>query len=308
MASRPAWMLVWFNDGRIPLLFEALPTEASANQDRRDFHVDLLRPLRTMGIQAINVPEIIGGHYETVPPTEFAAALQQATGLPAMVNRITTQEPADGLTRWISNAKRNGIDHYVLVGGDSSKETYPGPSVTAALRHAKPHAAGTLGCITIPTRRRPLLDEPERLMQKAQAGADHAISQILGESVSASTLQRDTARHAATLGEPCIPLFWSLAPIARKKDIKFLKWLGVEIPAAYEKTLNAAGRGGRLKVSHATNEAMARNLLEHAEAEAHGPIGFCIEHVMRSNMAPAFELVERISDVVREFKAAPLTA
>lgn len=300
---------VWFNDGRIPLLFEALPTDAEFDRDGREFHLDMLRPLRTMGVAAVNVPEIIGGHYRTVDPTAFAAGVQETTGLPTVVNRITVQEPAAGLDRWVDAAAARGVDHYVFVGGESSQDAHVGPSVTQALEATRPRLGDhqTVGCITIPTRRRPVLDEPERLLRKHAAGADFAISQILGESVSAADLQRDTAQHALEHDATCIPLFWSLSPIVRTKDIRFLEWLGVQIPRPYRQALHDAGtRDARLRTSHRTNESMVRNLLEHAEHEDHGPIGFCIEHVMRSNMAPAFELVERVRDVCREFRAAPL--
>lgn len=299
---------MWSRPGRIPLVFEALPTDVRATPAEREFHLDLMRPLRILDVDAINVPEIIGGAYETVPPREFAAGLQQVTGLPAIVNRITVQEPADGLRRWIQETRtQHDIHDFVLVGGESSKESYSGPGVTEGLRIARDAGADRLGVITIPTRRRPDLDEPHRLLAKQEAGADYAISQILGESESAARLQRDTAQAAVASDVPCPPILWSLAPVARIKDLKFLQWLGVEIPAAYERRLRSAGGAqSRLEVSHQTNEAMARNLLEHAEREEHGPIGFCIEHVMRSNMAPAFELVERIRDVILEFKAAPL--
>lgn len=287
---------------RAPLLFEALPTDARLASEAKQGHVDSLRPLAKLGVDAINVPEILDGAYPTVEPRRFARAVQETTGLPAIVNRITVQEPAAAFDAWIDDTVAVGIEHVVLVGGERSDRRHPGPSVTQGLRRAAPRVPGRLGVITIPTRRRPDLDEPERLAAKRRAGADLAISQILCEAEAAKTLHAD-------VGPGGIPICWSLAPVVRTKDLAFLQWLGVEVPKAYERRLRGARDDDhRRALSQGANADIARSLLEHAEEEGLGPVGFCIEHVMRSNMEPAFALVERVQGVLKEFKGLRVAA
>lgn len=295
--------------GRPPILFEALPPQVGSTQEQWQDHLHLLDPLRGAGLAAVNVPEIVNGHYTTVEPRSFAAALQRRLGVRAIVNRITVHHPLPALRSWATETRLgHAIHDLVLVGGESSAQPHSGVGVVEALRGLRPEverAGGHLGVVTIPTRRRKDLDEPDRLIQKQEAGASFAISQILCEPEAALRLQSDLAARAA--GRKPLTLFWSLAPVARKRDLDFLRWLGVEVPkGASAHLLAEADPAVRLRRSHALNLAIARRLLEGAEAEGSGPsIGFCVEHVMLSNIEAAIDLVDQVRLLAREFKAAP---
>jgi len=94
--------------------------------------------------------------------------------------------------------------------------------------------------------------------------------------------------------------------LERSRDLGFLGWLGVEVPPAVRKDLLAAtDPARRLERSHALNLAIARRLLEEAEGAGSGPIGFCVEHVMLSNIEAGLTLVERVRQLCREFRSAP---
>lgn len=293
-----------------PVLFEALPPEVDATEEQWQDHLDLLEPLRRAGLAGVNVPEIVNGHYRTVEPRAFASALQRRLGTRAILNRITVHHALPQLRGWVAETRNgHGIDHFVFVGGESSSTPYPGVPVLQALadqRTPVEAAGGTLGVITIPTRRRKDGDEPQRLVAKAEAGARFAVSQILCESQAAARLQRDVAALAAAGKRPAPQLFWSLAPVARPRDLAFLKWLGVAIPPDVEASLrDAATPALRLQASALLNEAIARDLLTAAEADGAPAPGFCVEHVMLSNIEAAIDLVGRVQDVGRAFKGAP---
>lgn len=292
-----------------PVLFEALPPQVDSTQEQWQDHLHLLDPLRHAGLVAVNVPEIVNGHYTTVEPRAFAAALQRRLGTKAILNRITVHHALPQLRGWVAETRLgHGIDHFVFVGGESGKVAYPGTPVLQALadqRGVVEAAGGALGVITIPTRRRTDGDEPERLLAKSQAGARFAVSQILCEPTAAVRLQRDLAALAARKGQSAPQLFWSLAPVARTRDLAFLKWLGVDIPPAVEAGLRDAGTPtARLEASTRLNEDIARKLLEAAEADDAPTPGFCVEHVMLSNIEAAIALVERVQDVGRGFKGS----
>lgn len=294
---------------RPPILFEALPPQVESTDEQWQDHLDHLDPLRHAGLAGVNVPEIVNGHYRTVEPRSFASALQRRLGVRAILNRITVHHDLPALRAWAAETRSgHGIHDLVLVGGESSRESYPGVGVAEALEGLAPAVAkgrGHLGVITIPTRRRADLDEPQRLARKQAAGASFAVSQILCEPEAALRLQADVAR-ATPAGTAPLTLFWSLAPVARRRDLDFLDWLGVDVPAAARKDLLAVPEGSaRLERSHDRNVAIARRLLEAAEATGSGPVGFCIEHVMLSNIDAGITLVERVRDVCRAFKSAP---
>jgi 5,10-methylenetetrahydrofolate reductase len=292
---------------RAPILFEALPPQVDSSEAQWQDHLDLLDPLKHAGLAGVNVPEIVNGHYRTVEPRSFAAALQRRLGVRAILNRITVHHELAALQSWATESRQgHGIHDLVLVGGESSSQTYPGVGVDEALQALRPgvgKAGGHLGVITIPTRRRKDLDEPDRLLRKQRAGADFAVSQILCEPDAALRLQSDLA--AKPLGSKPLTLFWSLAPVAKKRDLEFLKWLGVDVPETVAKALLAEDSARRLARSHALNLAIARSLLEGAEAEGGVPIGFCVEHVMLSNIEAGIDLVDQVRALVREFRSAP---
>jgi 5,10-methylenetetrahydrofolate reductase len=290
---------------RPPILFEALPPRVDSTEEQWQDQLGLLDPLRHAGLAGVNVPEIVNGHYTTVEPRTFAAALQRRLGVRAVLDRITVHHPLPALQSWAAETRLgHGIHDLVLVGGERSTEAYPGVPVEPALEGLGPavrRAGGHLGVITIPTRRRTILDEPERLARKQAAGADFAISQILCEPGAALRLQADVAAFRPE--RKPLTLLWSLAPVARKRDLEFLDWLGVEVPARTRQDLLAiADDGRRLERSHDLNESIARRLLEGAEAAGAGPIGFCVEHVMLSNIEAAVTLVDRIRSLTREFR------
>lgn len=306
---------------RPPVLFEALPPQVDSTEEQWQDHLDLLDPLKHAGLSGVNVPEIVNGAYTTVEPRSFAAALQRRLGVRAILNRITVHHTLPALQSWATETRvGHGIHDLVLVGGEKSTDTYPGIGVVAALRGLSPAVRkgnGHLGVITIPTRRRKGLDEPQRLLEKQAAGADFAVSQILCEPEAALRLQADLAALAADAppGKRPPTLFWSLAPVARTRDIEFLDWLGVATPPAVRTDLlGAATPEARLARSHEVNLGIARRLLEGAEAHGSGPIGFCVEHVMLSNIEAAVDLVDQVRVLCRDFRApaqaafAPATA
>ena len=292
--------------GRPPILFEALPPQVESTDEQWQDHLHLLDPLKHAGLAGVNVPEIVNGHYTTVEPRSFASALQRRLGLRAILNRITVHHTLPALQAWASETRLgHGIHDLVAVGGESSGQAYPGVGVVEALEGLRPgvaKAGGHLGVITIPTRRRADLDEPQRLVRKQDAGADFAVSQILCEPLAAARLQADLAK-ASPAGRKPLTLFWSLAPVARKRDLDFLEWLGVEVPPKVRKQLLAEAAEKRVGLSHRLNLGIARHLLEAAESGGSAPIGFCVEHVMLSNIEAAIDLVDELRTLVKDFRA-----
>ncbi|HJQ93112.1 MAG TPA: hypothetical protein VJ874_02375 [Candidatus Thermoplasmatota archaeon] len=296
---------------RPPILFEALPPQVESTDEQWQDHLHLLDPLKHAGLAGVNVPEIINGHYKTVEPRSFAAALQRRLGVRAILNRITVHRTVPAFQAWASETRLgHGIHDLVAVGGEASSQAYPGVGVVEALQALRPgvaKAGGHVGVITIPTRRRPDLDEPQRLLRKQDAGADFAVSQILCEAAAAARLQQDLAT-AAPAGRRSLTLFWSLAPVARKRDLEFLEWLGVDVPPAVRTRLLAEPEAKRVALSHQLNLGIARRLLEATESGGSGPIGFCVEHVMLSNIEAAIDLVDELRSLVKEFRSPQAAA
>ncbi|HIA29363.1 MAG TPA: hypothetical protein EYN81_03680 [Candidatus Marinimicrobia bacterium] len=90
-------------------------------------------------IDAINIPEV---HDESVrgkrpvknqkraEAREFGRLLQDNVGIEAIVNRVTVNHELNYQKNWIKETYYDyDIENLILVGGESSKINYPGPSV-----------------------------------------------------------------------------------------------------------------------------------------------------------------------------------
>ena len=93
----------------------------------------------------------------------------------------------------------------------------------------------------------------------------------------------------------------SFAPVSSEKNIKFLKWLGVEIPAETEELLIE-------DLSKMTDKSMeiAVNVLQETlnhlnENDIIVPIGLNVEHIMSYNFQASIEMLQELSRLYREF-------
>lgn len=305
------FLLVHIGADQVPLLFEALPPPAAATPREQDAYLAALAPLAELPAAGLLVPHVEDGDYATIDPRTFARALRDATGKPAAVAKVTVDQPLPDLLRWVDETRReHGIRDLLLVGGRSHRDTPVGPHVHTALRHLRADPdCGSLGVVTIPTRRRSLQDEPHRLLRKRRAGAHYAVSQILMEPDTAIDLRRG---HVASLApdEAPTPVYWSLAPVTRRSDIRFLERLGVHFPPEVRKALwDAPDRKTRIRLSieHATG--IAANILAAAQREGHGATGFCISHVTVGNLDAALSLLAAVGRLLqRPPEAAQSTA
>ena len=96
-------------------------------------------------------------------------------------------------------------------------------------------------------------------------------------------------------------LLLSFAPVSSEKNIKFLKWLGVEIPAESEKLL-------KKDLSKMIDRSMeiAVNVLQQTlnylnENNIVVPIGLNVEHIMSYNFQASIEMLQELSRIYREF-------
>ncbi len=253
-------------------------------------------------IDAINIPEIRDeapkGQKRTeafipkVDARKLVAELYNIVGssLGFVLNHATVYEKASDQMAWFHETiKTYGIATLILVGGESSKVKYPGPSVIAACKLVKSEFPEILlGGITIPTRR----DEPTRLIQKGKEGIEFFTTQVLYEKESICKLLSDY--DEACRKEQVTPkrVFLSFAPISSPGDLKFLRWLGVAIPEEVERALFQVkiGVGWRsLEIS----KTLFQEILNFVESNhLRVPLGLNIEYVTLHN----FELSKGFID------------
>jgi len=93
----------------------------------------------------------------------------------------------------------------------------------------------------------------------------------------------------------------SFAPVSSKKNIDFLKWLGVEIPQETEYRLikdNAKMANQSLEIA---SEILKDILHNNEKLGISVPIGLNVEHIMSYNFQSSINMLQELSRIYREF-------
>jgi len=263
-------------------------------------------------IDAINIPEIhaeetrgirpVNGR-ERAEPRDFGRIIQDSVGIEAIVNRVTVHCPVEEQFEWLTSTCDDfGIENLVLVGGESSKISYSGPSVleTASMINEIMSESGReifYGGISLPSR--PI--ESKRMMIKGSSGVEFFTTQVLYDSEAISQMLGHYDRICSEKGQLPKRVLLSFAPISTLKNLNFLKWLGVEIPEKTEKYI----AGNETEISERSIEISMRILFEilsHIEKEEISvPIGLNVEHIMSYNFDHSVRLLQMMSKKYRRF-------
>ena len=260
-------------------------------------------------IDAINIPEVRDEVARGVRPVknqlraeprEFGRLLQDIVGVEAIVNRVVVHQKLNDELKWLEETnKKYEIENLITVGGESRSIDYPGPSVNEALAAIKKNEDINLLCggISIPSREK----ESLKLIEKSENGSEFFTTQVLYDS---SKMIKMISHYQKRCDEKkTFPrrLLLSFAPVSSEKNIKFLKWLGVEIPAETEKSLIE-------DLSIMTDKSMEitvnvlKEILNHLnENDIIVPIGLNVEHIMSYNFQASIEMLQELSRIYREF-------
>ncbi len=258
---------------------------------------------------AINLPEIrdespsrggarTSAFVPRVEPRTLGARLRRELGVEVVVNRAVVYEP-DPLPWFRETHAAYGIADVVLVGRESSRIAYPGPSVTDAAEQVRAAQLPiSLGGITIPSRVR----EAERIRRKHAAGLTFFTTQILFDPNDIVWLiQRLNGLEAR--------IFLSFAPVSHPRDLEFLRWLGADIPPDLDRFL-LLDDGRRLappeRCLERSLDLAQRILMEVFDNLPPDPplIGLNVEHINRRNWAPAMAMLERLGNLYADLVLA----
>ncbi|MGH9328556.1 MAG: hypothetical protein ACRD2B_17950 [Terriglobia bacterium] len=281
-------------------LFEMVPPAAGNPEAVENVIQQAGRALRLA--DAINLPEIhdesrgeprAAKFVERVEPRVLGNRIRQQLGMDVVVNRCVVYE-ADPIPWFRKTVGEFGFQQVVIVGGESSRTSYPGPSVLDAARRLQ--AAGlntTLGGISIPSRVR----EAERIRRKAQAGLTFFTTQVLFDANDIVwLLQRLNGLEAR--------IFLSFAPVSHRRDLDFLRWLGVDIPQDLDHFVlresedgqasqAVEGNGSCLDRSLDLFQRILMDVFDNLPPDP-PPIGLNIEHINKRNFGPAIQMLEKL--------------
>ena len=166
--------------------------------------------------------------------------LQDIVGIEAIINRVVVHMPLKKQMEWIQQTySKYEIDNLIIVGGESSKKKYPGPTVNESLEKiSKDNILREnnilCGGICIPSRKK----ESKNLIKKSECGAEFFTTQVLCDSGNVIKMIKNYQQRCDKENTFPRRILLSFAPVSSQKNIDFLKWLGVEIPKDTERYLN----------------------------------------------------------------------
>ena len=263
-------------------------------------------------IDAINIPEVHEENARGLRPVknleraearEFGRLLQDNVGIEAIVNRVTVHNGRDYQKSWIKETFYDyDIENLILVGGESSDIKYPGPSVNETSEYiTRDLNAGRFdffcGGITIPSRK----IESVRLLKKGSNGIEFFTTQVLYDGKKIKKMLKyydDVCKENNVLPRR---ILLSFAPVSSKKNIDFLKWLGVEIPSQTEKRLTNKKTNMSDESLEIASDILKGILNNNEKLGITVPIGLNIEHIMSYNFQSSINMLQELSKIYREF-------
>ncbi len=263
-------------------------------------------------IDAINIPEVHEENARGLRPVknleraearEFGRLLQDNVGIEAIVNRVTVHNDLDYQKSWIKETFYDyDIENLILVGGESNDIKYPGPSVNETSEYiTRDLNAGRFdffcGGITIPSRK----IESVRLLKKGSNGIEFFTTQVLYDGKKIKKMLKyydDVCKENNVLPRR---ILLSFAPVSSKKNIDFLKWLGVEIPSQTEKRLTNKKTSMSDESLEIASEILKGILNNNEKLGITVPIGLNVEHIMSYNFQSSINMLQELSRIYREF-------
>ena len=263
-------------------------------------------------IDAINIPEVhdeVGrgerpvSNQERGEPRKFGMLLQDIVGIEAIVNRVVVHMPLKKQMEWIQETySQFEIDNLIIVGGESSKQKYPGPTVNEFLEkiskdNSRRENSIFFGGICIPSRRK----ESKNLIRKSESGAEFFTTQVLCDSNNVMKMIKNYQERCDKVNNFPRRILLSFAPVSSQKNIDFLKWLGVEIPKDTERYLN--GRPGSMteRSLDVAIEVLNEILAFIANNNLKVPVGLNVEHIMSYNFQSSVEMLQELANIYRKF-------
>ncbi len=263
-------------------------------------------------IDAINIPEVREEEGRGIRPVsnqnrgeprEFGRLLQDIVGIEAIINRVVVHEPYESQIKWFKEThKKYEIENMIIVGGESSKVKYIGPSVNKVLEavsYRYNSNAGDIFCggIAIPSRE----NESKNLIKKSTHGSEFFTTQVLCDSKNIIKMLDRYQVRCDNLNTFPRRVLLSFAPVSSIKNIEFIKWLGVEIPKDTERYL--MGRpGSMMERSLDIAVEVLNQILNHIiKKKLKVPIGLNVEHIMSYNFQSSIEMLQELSRIYREF-------
>ena len=175
----------------------------------------------------------------TMDPADYLARDLVGLDVPAIVYRAVSKYPEQRLRSWLSEqAPTHALSVFV---GASSRWKVPATSLMRAYELATEVRPDLLlGGVAIPERHTRGRDEHLRLLAKQAAGCSFFVTQIIYDANAAKNLVSDYQYECAARDVKPVPIVFTFSVCGSLKTLKFVQWLGVDVPHWIENELRHA--------------------------------------------------------------------
>ncbi|MEO0145162.1 MAG: hypothetical protein ABIL49_06350 [candidate division WOR-3 bacterium] len=287
------------NCKNVDIIFTVIPPPLEwdiSKIERKAFEIANITKI--LDIDLISIPEVIEerSRGQRVVPfkmkfdnAEFGEMIKNFdSSVEIIINKISVIMEKEEFEEWLKEYSKK-FNYILIVGGESSKIKYPGYHPIPATLIAKNYFKNIYG-ITIFHRK----NEPQKLLEKTKAGMRGFISQIVFELEHVKNVILQYYKLCQEENIEPAKIFISFAPVSQRKDLEFLKWLGVYIPKEIENYLLEDEK----KLEKRSIEIIETLFQELCFLDIKN-IGVNVEHVMYNNLQVAAYTVHRIKEVFK---------
>ncbi|RRR70498.1 MAG: hypothetical protein EI684_13275 [Candidatus Viridilinea halotolerans] len=238
----------------------------------------------------------------TSDPRAYAKLLRELTGLQAVTYKCVVNFSEAEWLAWLHETSTTyELPCLALVGAATPNPPPDALPVDRAFDLAAAQAnAPTLGGVVIAERHAPGCDESQRLLNKAAHGCRYFISQVVYEAEPTQRLLHDYSATCKRMEVMPQRIVLTFSPCGRQKTMDFIKWLGVAISPATERTILGDPAPFSRSIQICCNNL--RRILEQGVAE-HLSLGINIESVSihRDEIDASVELVHALRATAAEY-------
>lgn len=237
-------------------------------------------------------------------PSGYAGLLKAASGKDSVVYKCVVEHSEGAFEDWVTTAKNvHGVETFNLVGGATSTVQYSGPTMSDAAKVLQKHNL-SFGGVTIAERHTKKGNEHSTIASKVEMGAQWFISQAIYEPQAMINTINEYGELCKKNGKSPVRVLLTFAPCGRPKTMKFIHWLGVNVPADTEKAILEAANPVMTSVELLC-DMCAKILLE---TKASGvPLGISVESVsiFREEIDATHELFRRTQALMLDDQGIP---
>lgn len=291
------------------LLFAVTPPRASTSRERAqeiaDVTIKRLQSLDCDGLVLYDIDDESDRNAEERPfpflptfdPATYLTSYLSEWTAPVVVYRAVGKYGEDDLRGWLGAQDGERVLS-VFVGASSRNQQVPTTLERAYKIRAEENPDLLLGGVAIPERHGRHGQEHLRLIAKQEAGSSFFVSQIIYDANAAKNLISDYHYECVAREIAPVPLVFTLSMCASMKTLRFLKWLGVDVPRWMENDLGHAS--DTLQASYQQALATARELIAYCR-RLDVPFGLNVESVSirREEIEAAVELAAELREELR---------